>query len=132
MFRSLASDTNEPIELSINGQRQRVPAGISVWAAMALSDQTTTRIAPVTEQPRSAYCAMGVCFECLVEIDGMPNRQACLVRVQPGMQINRQQITEQSQAEAPNSEHQPPTAQQSSAQAQGQSQPQVDDLATEI
>ncbi|RDE18390.1 (2Fe-2S)-binding protein [Motiliproteus coralliicola] len=132
MFRSLASDTNEPIELCINGQLQRVPAGISVWAAMALSDQTTTRIAPVTEQPRSAYCAMGVCFECLVEIDGMPNRQACLVRVQPGMQINRQQITEQTQAEAPSNGLQQPIAQHSAAQPLGQTQPQVDDLATEI
>jgi len=33
---------------------------------------------------------MGVCFECLMEIDGIPNRQACMVTVAPGMRIARQ------------------------------------------
>jgi predicted molibdopterin-dependent oxidoreductase YjgC len=33
---------------------------------------------------------MGVCFECLMEIDGVANRQACLVPVTEGMQIRRQ------------------------------------------
>jgi hypothetical protein len=33
---------------------------------------------------------MGVCFECLMVIDGMPSRQACMVRVTPGMRIERQ------------------------------------------
>jgi D-hydroxyproline dehydrogenase subunit gamma len=34
---------------------------------------------------------MGVCFECLLEIDGIANRQACLVTVQPGMKIRPQE-----------------------------------------
>jgi len=34
---------------------------------------------------------MGVCFECLIEIDGMPNRQACLTPVREGMVVRRQQ-----------------------------------------
>jgi predicted molibdopterin-dependent oxidoreductase YjgC len=33
---------------------------------------------------------MGVCFDCLAEIDGVPNRQSCMVRVQSGMRIRRQ------------------------------------------
>jgi NADH dehydrogenase/NADH:ubiquinone oxidoreductase subunit G len=33
---------------------------------------------------------MGVCFECLVEIDGVPARQSCLVPVREGMSIKRQ------------------------------------------
>jgi predicted molibdopterin-dependent oxidoreductase YjgC len=33
---------------------------------------------------------MGVCFDCLVEIDGVPNRQACLTEAVDGMQIRRQ------------------------------------------
>ena len=34
---------------------------------------------------------MGVCFECLVEIDGVANRQACLVAVEAGMKIRSQE-----------------------------------------
>ena len=84
------------MELSINGQAVSVAPGTTVWAAMALADQRITRQAPLTEKPRSAYCAMGVCFECMVEVDGMPNRQACLTEVQPGMQVVTQVITEQT------------------------------------
>jgi NADH dehydrogenase/NADH:ubiquinone oxidoreductase subunit G len=34
---------------------------------------------------------MGVCFECLVEIDDIPARQSCLITVQEGMVIRRQE-----------------------------------------
>jgi predicted molibdopterin-dependent oxidoreductase YjgC len=33
---------------------------------------------------------MGVCFECLMEIDGVGNRQACLTPVAAGMRVQRQ------------------------------------------
>jgi predicted molibdopterin-dependent oxidoreductase YjgC len=33
---------------------------------------------------------MGVCFECLLEIDGLQNRQACLTTVREGMKIRTQ------------------------------------------
>ena len=34
---------------------------------------------------------MGVCFDCLVTIDGVGNRQGCLVRVRDGMAVETQQ-----------------------------------------
>lgn len=40
---------------------------------------------------RAPYCMMGVCFECLVAIDGRPGRQSCLVAVKDGMVIQRQE-----------------------------------------
>jgi D-hydroxyproline dehydrogenase subunit gamma len=33
---------------------------------------------------------MGICFDCVVEIDGVGNRQACLTPVASGMQVRRQ------------------------------------------
>jgi D-hydroxyproline dehydrogenase subunit gamma len=33
---------------------------------------------------------MGVCFDCLAEIDGVANRQSCMIEVRPGMRIGRQ------------------------------------------
>jgi len=41
----------------------------------------------VSAAPRCPYCLMGTCFECLVEIDGEPNRQACMTPVAPGMRV---------------------------------------------
>jgi predicted molibdopterin-dependent oxidoreductase YjgC len=33
---------------------------------------------------------MGVCFECLVEVDGQANCQACLLPIRAGMRVLRQ------------------------------------------
>ncbi|PVZ72415.1 (2Fe-2S)-binding protein [Pelagibaculum spongiae] len=101
MFRSIAKKSvqDQMVEVLINNASVMVAKGSSVWTAMALANQTATRLAPVTSQSRSAYCAMGVCFECMVEINGMPNQQACMTEVESGMRINLQQITVDSQAQ---------------------------------
>lgn len=98
MFRSLRNDAPETVRVSVNGLDVDVPAGQSVWSALALSGETVTRKSALTGEKRSAFCAMGVCFECLVEIDGLPNQQACLRRVADGMTIATQTITETSTA----------------------------------
>lgn len=53
-------------------------------------DPDRYRQSAVSGRPRAPLCMMGVCFECLVEIDGQTNQQACLVQVRDGMRIRRQ------------------------------------------
>ena len=48
------------------------------------------RHTPVHGSSRAPFCMMGVCFDCLVEIDGVGSQQACLVRVREGMQVATQ------------------------------------------
>jgi hydrogen cyanide synthase HcnC len=59
-------------------------------AAAVLIGNGITRTTPVSGSPRAPYCMMGVCFDCLMEIDGVPNTQACMVPVAEGMRISRQ------------------------------------------
>ena len=40
--------------------------------------------------PGTAFCMMGVCFDCLVEVDGRPNCQGCMITVRDGMALRRQ------------------------------------------
>lgn len=68
----------------------RVPEGASAAAAVLLAGLPSIRETPLTGSPRLPYCMMGVCFDCLAEIDGVPNRQACMVPTRPGMRIRRQ------------------------------------------
>lgn len=98
MFRSLRPTDQENITLTINGRDVAAAPEQTVWSAMALDGQRETRKAALSGDARSAYCAMGVCFECLVEIDGIPNQQACLRRVADGMTVCSQNITEDSEA----------------------------------
>jgi NADH dehydrogenase/NADH:ubiquinone oxidoreductase subunit G len=36
------------------------------------------------------FCGIGVCFDCLVVVDGVPNTRACMTWVREGMHIERQ------------------------------------------
>ncbi|MEX0364870.1 MAG: (2Fe-2S)-binding protein [Ruegeria sp.] len=98
MFQSLRKPGGARVTLTVNGRQVEAEPGQSVWSAMALEGQTVTRRAALSGETRSAYCAMGVCFECMVEIDGLPNQQACLRRVAEGMVVTTQEIIETSEA----------------------------------
>ena len=43
-----------------------------------------------TGEPRAPLCLMGVCFDCLVEVDGRQNVQSCMVDVREGMNVGLQ------------------------------------------
>ena len=67
-----------------------VPAGASAAAAVLAAGFDSIRETPVDRSERAPYCMMGVCFDCLAEIDGVANRQSCMLEVRPGMRISRQ------------------------------------------
>lgn len=78
------------VTVTFDGKALRVPKGASVAAALLAAGVERFRATPVSGAPRAPYCMMGVCFECLVEIDGVANRQSCLVPVAEGMAIRSQ------------------------------------------
>lgn len=90
MFALLPDSPNDLVTVQIDGKRVQVPTGATAAAAMLMHGESSTRTTPVTGAPRAPYCMMGVCFECLLEIDGEPNQQGCLVIVAEGMRIARQ------------------------------------------
>ena len=91
MFRRLPDATNAaPVTITIDGERVAARTGDTVAAALMLSGARRTRVSPVSGEPRAPYCMMGVCFECLVTIDGIGNRQSCVIPVAEGMRIETQ------------------------------------------
>lgn len=78
------------VTITFEGSALRVPAGISVAAALLTSGVHDFRLSVVGRAPRAPYCMMGACFECLVEIDEVPARQSCLIMVRDGMRVRRQ------------------------------------------
>jgi predicted molibdopterin-dependent oxidoreductase YjgC len=60
--------------------------GAALWAA-GIHQWRTTR---VLGRPRSLFCGIGQCFDCLVSVNGAPVVRACVTaaragdRVQPG------------------------------------------------
>jgi predicted molibdopterin-dependent oxidoreductase YjgC len=91
LFTSKGDSPSDQVTLQFDDHPITAPAGISIAAALLLNGVGPFRATPVTSAPRAAYCMMGVCFDCLVEVDGTPSRQACLIPVREGMVVRRQQ-----------------------------------------
>jgi D-hydroxyproline dehydrogenase subunit gamma len=80
--------TGKPIvTFSFDGAAVSGVQGSSVAGALLASGHKCFRKTPVSGASRGAYCLMGVCFDCLVSIDGLGNQQACLVAIRPGMRV---------------------------------------------
>lgn len=82
-------DARPKLRLNFEGQVVDAKAGDSVAAALLAAGVAAFRDTPVSGAARGPWCLMGVCFDCLVEIDGAANRQACLVEAADGMQVRR-------------------------------------------
>jgi sarcosine oxidase subunit alpha len=89
MFRRW-SEKAARLAVKIDGRTIEARDGDTVAAAMLAAGIGHCRTTAVSGMPRAPYCLMGICFDCLVTIDGVGNRQGCLVPVRAGMEIETQ------------------------------------------
>lgn len=89
-FRDGPGAVPRSLRMTLDGAPILARPGESVAAALLAQSGDATRQTPVTGAGRTPYCMMGVCFDCLVTIDGRPNVQACTTTVRDGMAIQRQ------------------------------------------
>ena len=75
------------LSITVDGTSLEVQAGMTVAAALMSAGKTSFRVSPRVAQPRGLYCGMGVCFECLIRIDGKAQVRSCLVEVRDGMVV---------------------------------------------
>ncbi|MCC2273849.1 (2Fe-2S)-binding protein [Streptomyces sp. ET3-23] len=87
----VGAQPDPPFEITFDGRRITAVPGQSVaaalWAAGILSWRTTR----TGGRPRGAFCGIGQCFDCLVTINGDPNRRACLMAARPGDAVTTQE-----------------------------------------
>jgi predicted molibdopterin-dependent oxidoreductase YjgC len=91
MFRKLHDPGAQAVTITIDGADVMAEAGESLAAVLLRQPQAWTRTTPVSGSPRAPYCLMGVCFECLAEVDGVASVQTCLTPVKAGMRVARRQ-----------------------------------------
>jgi D-hydroxyproline dehydrogenase subunit gamma len=77
------------VTLRVDGEPVQAHVGETVAAALMARDVVETR-RTVGGSPRGVFCGMGVCFDCLVVVDGVPNTRACMTWVAEGMDVRRQ------------------------------------------
>jgi predicted molibdopterin-dependent oxidoreductase YjgC len=74
----------EPVELLLDGRPIEAYPGESLATALLAAGQSTFRRTP-SGAPRGPVCNMGVCFDCLVRVEGLGEVRACMTRVTSGM-----------------------------------------------
>ncbi|HEY3185438.1 MAG TPA: (2Fe-2S)-binding protein [Gaiellaceae bacterium] len=77
------------VEIVLDGRPVEAYEGETVAAVLLGEGQIATRTT-VSGEPRGIFCGMGVCFDCLVVVDGVPNTRACMTWVRDGMRVSRQ------------------------------------------
>jgi predicted molibdopterin-dependent oxidoreductase YjgC len=75
------------ISLRVDDHDIKAFEGESVASALLAAGITTLRRSKERELPRGLYCGMGVCYECLVTIDGLHAQRACITPAEDGMVI---------------------------------------------
>jgi D-hydroxyproline dehydrogenase subunit gamma len=90
MFRKLHEPATGGIIIEIDGVPAVAEIGESVAAVLLRQPEPWSRLTPVTQTKRAPYCMMGVCFECLADVDGIASVQTCLKPVCDRMRVTRQ------------------------------------------
>lgn len=85
-----AVERGPEIEILVDQQRVRAFEGETVAAALLATGKRILRTTSRRGEPRGLYCGMGVCFECVMTIDGRPNVRTCQTPVRAGMEVETQ------------------------------------------
>lgn len=77
-----------PVIITVDGSEVEAYPGESVAAALLAAGFRSFRSGAASD-PRGPVCNMGVCFECVVTVDGMTNVRSCMTPIRPGMKVER-------------------------------------------
>jgi predicted molibdopterin-dependent oxidoreductase YjgC len=75
------------IEVTIDGRKVHAYEGELVSTVLQAEGISTFARKHTTGKPSGVYCGMGVCYECLVTVNGTPNTRACQTFVTDQMVI---------------------------------------------
>jgi predicted molibdopterin-dependent oxidoreductase YjgC len=91
MFRRIEGLAPRPaVTLQVEGRAVQAFEGDTLAVALMNAGVQVFRQTPVSGAPRAPLCLMGACFDCLLQVDGRPNVQACMVGVRDGMRVQLQ------------------------------------------
>jgi D-hydroxyproline dehydrogenase subunit gamma len=78
------------VTILLDGEPVEAYEGETVAAVLLARGEIATRSTPRGE-PRGIFCGMGVCFDCLMIVDGVPNTRACMTWVREGLDARHQE-----------------------------------------
>lgn len=87
MNRTSADGAPPVTSLDFDGTPVSFTPGQTVGAALADAGIVSWRTTRRDRAPRGLFCGIGVCFDCLVTVDGARSQRACLVEACEGQDV---------------------------------------------
>jgi predicted molibdopterin-dependent oxidoreductase YjgC len=78
------------LTIMLDGRAIAAYEGESIAAALLAAGQRIARLSARAGEPRGYFCGMGVCHDCLMTVDGVPNVRACMTPVRDGLRVETQ------------------------------------------
>lgn len=78
------------VEILVDGHPVQAFEGETVAAALLAAGQRGLRTTARRGAPRGLYCGIGVCFDCVMTVDGQPGVRTCQTMVRAGMRVDSQ------------------------------------------
>lgn len=76
-----------PVTIEVDGEPLEARAGETIATALLADGRRTLRQTRIGGRPRGLFCAMGICFDCIVTVNGQGGVRACMARVEPGLRV---------------------------------------------
>ncbi len=83
----MRKESEQPFSIDVDGDAVAARPGQTLAAALTAAGKLTLRHSPLG-RPRGIFCGMGVCFECLITVDGFAGQRACLTLARPGQRVS--------------------------------------------
>ena len=75
------------INFQFEGEPFTANTGQSIAAVLLANQKRVMRETRLKGKPRGIFCGIGVCFDCLVIIDDLPNQRSCITEIKEGMVV---------------------------------------------
>jgi predicted molibdopterin-dependent oxidoreductase YjgC len=79
-----------PVAITIDGETLVGVQGQTIAGIALANDRPTWRRTSVAGRPRGLFCGIGICFDCLVTVNGQRDVRACQRRARDGDQVTSQ------------------------------------------
>lgn len=77
-------ERGKAFSMTVNGQTVAAYPGETIATALMAAGYRAFRATEASAAPRGIFCGMGICFDCLVTVDGLPNQRACMSQAREG------------------------------------------------
>ena len=81
----------QPLEIEVDGKKIIAYKGETIATALIAAGLRTFRRTVDKNEPRGVFCGIGLCFECRMVINGVPNTRACQTLATPGCRVETQE-----------------------------------------